>query len=63
MDPFERLAELRQKFKRDHPHLPPVSATDGEFEEMIREARIERSIQADEDDQRIVRESRNPMSQ
>ena len=63
MDAFERLAELRLKFKRDHPDLPPVSATDEEFEEMIREARIERSIQADEDDQRIVTESRHSTSQ
>ena len=63
MDPFEKLAELRLKFKRDHPDLPPVSATDEEFEEMIREARIEQSIQADEDDQRTMMESRSPASQ
>ena len=57
-DPFERLRELRETFKRNHPSLPPSPATDEEFATVIREARAERSVQADEDDQRIMREWR-----
>lgn len=58
MDPFERLRELREKFKRDHPSVPQGPFSDDEIEEMIREARAERSIRADEDDQRIMRDAR-----
>ena len=58
VDPFERLRELRETLRRNHPCLPPGPANDEEFAAMIREARIERSIKADEDDQRIMREWR-----
>jgi len=57
-DPFVELARLREEFKRNHPSIPPGPSTDEEFATMIREARTQRSIEADEADQRIMRESR-----
>ena len=58
VDPFEELVHLREEFKRNHPSVPPGPATDEEFAAMIREARAQRSVDAYEDDQRIMRESR-----
>ncbi|MEP7217201.1 MAG: AbrB/MazE/SpoVT family DNA-binding domain-containing protein [Anaerolineaceae bacterium] len=56
-DPFVELARLREEFKRNHPSIPVGPMTDEEFTALIGEARIQRSVRASEDDQRIMRES------
>ncbi|MBA4179532.1 MAG: hypothetical protein C0506_02990 [Anaerolinea sp.] len=60
LDPFERLAELRAEFKRDHPGAPPAPSSDDELEGVIREARRVHGERASADDARIMRESREP---
>ncbi len=58
MDPFVALARLREDFSRERPARRPM--TDDEFAAMIHEARRQRSIEAHQNDQGVMRESREP---